>query len=384
MHELPFNDVYLNGTVRDQLNRKMSKSLGNGIDPLEVVQLFGADALRYTVIAASGIGNDVQLDNQNLAETFAPGRNFSNKIWNAGRFALMNLDEQVASPADVSSALELADRWILSRLNAATRDITKALDTFRFHEAAETLHRFFWSELADWYLELAKPRLRGDAGPESRRAAQATLAEALDVAFRLMHPLLPFISEALWRRLPLQRTGEPALIVARWPEPHSERDDPVAEQSMDALMELITSIRSVRTEYNVPPAREIPVQLSNPAAFLEPALRAEERAVKRLARVSELAVDGPAHGQAGAHIVLRGGTDLFIPLAGLVDVERERARLQGELERMDSQLRATEAKLNNEQFRARAPEQVVAHEVAKAESLRDQRTRLSEKLKALE
>ncbi|MGH7461346.1 MAG: valine--tRNA ligase, partial [Longimicrobiales bacterium] len=206
MGDLPFTDVYLNGTVRDQLGRKMSKSLGNGIDPLEVVQLFGADALRYTVIAASGIGNDVQLDNENLAETFAPGRNFSNKIWNAGRFALMNLDDQVPAPEDAGE-LELADRWILSRLNSATREITKALETFRFHEAAETLHRFFWSELADWYLELVKPRLRSDAGADSRRAAQATLAEALDVAFRLMHPLMPFISEALWRRLPLLRQG---------------------------------------------------------------------------------------------------------------------------------------------------------------------------------
>jgi valyl-tRNA synthetase len=384
---LPFTDVYLNGTVRDHLNRKMSKSLGNGIDPLEVVQRFGADALRYTVIAASGIGNDVMLDYQNLPETFAPGRNFSNKIWNAGRFALMNLDERVDTVAEVSESLELADRWILSRLNAATADVTRALGAFRFHDAAETVHRFFWSELADWYLELVKPRLREDAGPESRRAAQATLVEVLDVVFRLMHPLLPFITEALWRRLP-ERVNLPraeSLIVAPWPVPDAARTDDRAEQQLTELTDLVGAIRSVRTEYNVPPGKEIPVSLTNPSSALREALAAEERAVRRLARVSELGA-GPAAQTAdgaGAHVILRGGTDLFVPLAGLIDLDRERTRLGSELNRVETQLRATEAKLSSEQFVARAPAEIVANERMKAESLRDQRSRLLDKLNAL-
>ncbi|MGH7468427.1 MAG: valine--tRNA ligase [Longimicrobiales bacterium] len=387
MGELPFTDVYLNGTVRDHLGRKMSKSLGNGIDPLEVVQLFGADALRYTVISASGIGNDIMLDNQNLPEAFAPGRNFSNKIWNAGRFALMNLDERVPAMTEVKDSLELADRWILSRLNVAIRDMTRALETFRFHDAAETLHRFFWNELADWYLELLKPRFRGDAGPESQQAAQATLVQVLDSVLRVMHPLMPFISEALWRRLP-ERNGsgrDASLMIAPWPNADPGRDDPDAERNVSDLLELIGAIRSIRTEYNVPPGRELDVVLTAVDPSLKAALAHEQRAVQRLARVSSLVIaqEGSA-GRAGAHAVLRGGTDLFIPLAGLIDVDRERARLNTELERIAGQLRATEAKLANEQFVARAPEAVVMNERVKAESLRDQMVRLQEKLSALE
>jgi valyl-tRNA synthetase len=386
--ELPFTDVYLNGTVRDHLGRKMSKSLGNGIDPLEVVERFGADALRYTVIAASGIGNDVMLDYQNLPETFASGRNFSNKIWNAGRFALMNLEERVATVAEVKDSLELADRWILSRLNGATHDMTRALEAFRFHDAAETVHRFFWAELADWYLELLKPRLRGEAGEESRRAAQATLVEVLDGVLRLMHPLMPFISEALWRRLPERAIDQPApsLIVAEWPVPDAARTDEHAEQRLAELMELVGAIRSIRTEYDVPPGKEIPIRLINLSVPLQEALAAEERAVRRLARVSELqttpanqAADG-----AGAHVILRGGTDLFVPLAGLIDLERERTRLGSELKRVESQLRSAESKLASEQFVTRAPADVVANERAKADNLRDLKARLLDKLKALE
>jgi valyl-tRNA synthetase len=171
MGDLPFRDVYLNGTVRDHLKRKMSKSLGNGIDPIEVAEKFGADALRYTVISACGLGTDLQLDYQNLPETFAPGRNFSNKIWNATRFALLNLDDEVPAIAEVAPQLELADRWIMARFNQAARDLTRSLEAFRFQEAAETLHRFFWSELADWYLELVKPRFRPDAEPAARSCA---------------------------------------------------------------------------------------------------------------------------------------------------------------------------------------------------------------------
>ena len=383
--EVPFSNVYLNGIVRDHKGRKMSKSLNNGIDPLEVVRLFGADALRYTVIAGAGIGNDVLLDYENLPETFAPGRNFSNKIWNAGRFALMNLDDR--APALERVQTELADRWILARLNTATREVTDALEAFRFHEAAGTVHRFFWNELADWYLELVKPRFQLEPADASRLAAQATLVEVLDGVFRLMHPLMPFISEALWRRLP-ERDGvarEDSLMVAAWPAARSDREYQTEVQGMDALIELITAIRSIRSEYNVQPGKEIDVVLTNPSAALVNALGSEERAVKRMARVGTLTNtrgDAPAH--AGAHVVLRGGADLFIPLAGLIDVDKERERLEAEMERIESLLRSTELKLANEQFVSRAPEQVVANERSKLESLRDQHSRLQEKLKALD
>jgi valyl-tRNA synthetase len=383
MGEIPFTEVYLNGTVRDARGRKMSKSLGNGIDPLQVVDLYGADALRYTVIAAAGLGSDLMLNHENLDETFAPGRNFANKVWNAGRFALMNVQDANVQPLDeVKADLELADRWILSRMSVAVTSMTRSLEAFRFHEAAEVVYHFFWNELADWYLELVKPRFYEDSSAQSKAAAQATLVEVLDTVLRLMHPLVPFISEALWRKLP-RTTQEASLIVAAWPSPHPEREDRDAEAQMEALMELIGSIRNLRSEYAVAPAAQIPIRLTDVSAPLEAALAAEERAVRRLARVSEIARNGSQAGQGGAHAVLRSGGDVFVALADLIDVDKERDRLSKEVERVSSQLKGTEAKLNNEQFTGKAPEKVIQHEREKAASLQEQLTRLREKLEAL-
>jgi valyl-tRNA synthetase len=388
MGEVPFSDVYLNGTVRDAQGRKMSKSLGNGIDPLEVVELYGADALRYTVIAGSGLGTDVLLNHENLEETFSPGRNFANKVWNAGRFALMNLqDAQVVPVAQVDANLELADRWILSRLSNAVTNVTRSLETFRFQEAAETVYHFFWSEVADWYLELIKPRFFEGASAQSRAAAQATLVEVLDSVLRLMHPIMPFISDTLWRKLP-ETTGaarEESLVIAAWPGAYAERVNADAEAQMNALMELIGSVRNLRSEYSVPPATQITISLANASAALTAALNAEERAVRRLARVGaiERTETQTAEAQRGAHAVLRSGGELFVPLADLIDTGRERERLSKELERIEGMLRGTEAKLSNEQFVGKAPEQIIAREREKAESLREQVKALREKLEAL-
>jgi valyl-tRNA synthetase len=387
MGDAPFSDVYLTGTVRDMKGRKMSKSLGNGIDPMEVVQLYGADALRYTVISSVGFGTDVLMDHENLDSTFSVGRNFSNKIWNAARFALMNLgDEPVRRVGDVRADLEAADRWILSRLSQASADMTRHLEAFRFHEAAETGYHFFWGELADWYLELIKPRMQAGsrADEASREAAKATLVHVMDGAMRLLHPIMPFITEAIWRRLPLPAgmEREASLVVAAWPAPASV--DAEAEASMSALMELIGAVRTLRSEYNVPAASLVRIRLTNVGAALEAALRSEERAVRRLARVEEIGAGGAgSNGDLGAHAVLRGGTDLFLPLTGIIDVEQERQRLGRELERIASQLRGTEARLGSEQFTARAPAEIVAKEREKADSLRDQRDRLAAKLQGL-
>ena len=381
MGEVPFSDVYLTGTVRDLQHRKMSKSLGNGIDPLEVVELFGADALRYTVTSGQGLGTDLYMDPANLEETFAPGRNFANKIWNVGRFALLNMgDEAVTSPAELRDTLELADRWILSRLDAAAENVTKQLEAFRFHEAADAAYHFFWGDLADWYVELIKPRLREDADPASRAAARATLATALDGALRLLHPIMPFITEALWRRLPFEgRSGE-SLIIAEWPAYGDWRDDD-AEAQLSALIELIGTVRTLRNEYNVPVASPVEIHLTNVDGGLARALAGEARALERLARVS--AVRGQTNGGAGAHAVLRGGTELFVPLADLIDLDRERDRLGKELDRLETQLQATYTRLASESFTGRAPADVVQREREKAESFKDQRDRLSAKLAAL-
>jgi valyl-tRNA synthetase len=385
MDDAPFTDVYLTGTVRDMQNRKMSKSLGNGIDPLEVVRLYGADALRYTVVSAAGPGTDVQLDPNDLETSFAPGRNFANKLWNAARFALMNLQEdEVADLAEVEDALELSDRWILSRLSRATHEVTRQFEAFRFDEAAEAARSFFWNELADWYLELVKPRMQPDADARSRAAAQATLVAALDAVLRLLHPVMPFVTESLWRKLPARRgrDREASLIVAAWPERQADREDPVAEARMGALMELIGTVRMLRSEYNVPPGTSVRIRLGSVDAPLAAALDAEARALHRLARV-EVVERGNGAGHGGAHAVLRSGTELFIPLEGIIDLARERQRLGEEMARVEEQLRGTEAKLANERFVQRAPEQVVQYERDKVVSLRAQRERLAGKLQAL-
>jgi valyl-tRNA synthetase len=386
MGEAPFTDVYLTGTVRDTQGRKMSKSLGNGIDPIEVVEKYGADALRYTVISSVGFGTDVYMDPANLDASFSVGRNFANKIWNAGRFALLNIgEEEVATVEAVAADLELADRWIISRLSAATTDVTRNLESFRFHEAAESAYHFFWGELADWYLELIKPRMQEGGDERSRAAARATLVHVLDGSLRLLHPIMPFITEALWQRLPAPAgvRREESLVIGHWPT--STPADEEAEARMTALMELIGAVRTLRSEYNVPAASRVAVRLTNPSPALEAALSAETRAVERLARVESITTNGAvAGGSAGAHAVLRGGTDVFVPLAGVIDVEQERQRLTRELERIDGQVRSTEQRLASEQFTSRAPAEIVAREREKAESLRDQRARLAAKLEGLD
>jgi valyl-tRNA synthetase len=335
------------------------------------------------------LGTDLLLNHENLDESFAPGRNFANKVWNAGRFALMNVqDAEVQTIDAVRPHLELADRWILSRLSTAVRDMTRSLEAFRFQEAAEIVYQFFWSELADWYLELVKPRFFADADADSKAAAQATLVEVLDAVLRLLHPLMPFISDALWRKLPPVANTQRAdsLVIESWPEAHGERIDAEAEAQLNALMELIGAVRNLRSEYAVPPATEIRIRVSKAAPALAAALRAEERALRRMARVNAIddAGDGNTAAQGGAHAVLRSGGELFIPLAGLIDVGKERDRLSKELSRIEGQLRGTEAKLGNEQFVSKAKPEVIEREREKANSLRQQHDQLAEKLRAIE
>src|SRR5205814_4034155 len=248
MHAPPFAMVYLHGTVRDTLHRKMSKSLGNGIDPLDVVRLYGADALRWTLVAGSSLGADVILDPGDLETTFAPGRNFANKLWNIGRFILAQLPERV-QPLEALDAkrLLLADRWILSRAQGAIRDVTASLETFRLDEATKRCYEFVWGDLADWYVEAVKPRLSaGDAA-----AAHAVLAYCFDTALRLLHPVVPFITEELWQKLP-GRKADDLLAVAPWPSFRPELVDGELDLQFLRVQQVVEKIRSIRAEYNVP------------------------------------------------------------------------------------------------------------------------------------
>jgi valyl-tRNA synthetase len=372
--EPPFREVYLHGTVRDAQGRKMSKSLGNGIDPMEVVERYGADAMRFTLISSCAIGTDILLDHEDIEASFANGRNFANKVWNAGRFTLMSVgDDPLRSLDEVRDGLEPMDRWILSRLDATIASVTQGMERFRLHEVADTLYHFFWGEVADWYLELVKDRLRAPAGDPGREAARSTLVTVLDQVLRMLHPIMPFVTTELWDRLSWSEGPRPEdLIVAPWPETSDHRRDPEAEARIEALKEVVTVVRSLRKEYGVGEAERIDVHVNTQSPAVREGLEGRDHELERLARIGRLVLEAPDEGAVGAHAALRAGGEIFIPLEGVVDVARERERLSSEIERLEGQLAGTRRKLENSNFVERAPADVVQHERDKAASQEEQ------------
>ncbi len=388
MKQRPFSAVYLHGTARDTQHRRMSKSLGNGIDPLDVVRLFGADALRWTLIAGSSLGADVTLDPNDLETTFAPGRNFANKLWNIGRFVLGQLGDgggQGRTETELSALpLTLADRWILSRLQATIREVTTSFEQFRLDEGAKRCFEFVWKDLADWYVEAIKPRLSGPAGGDAPQAAHAVLAYCFDAALRLLHPVVPFITEELWQRLPGRAAAE-LLAVAAWPEPRTALEDRDAEARFERVQQVIEKIRAIRADYHIAPKTRLSATIRARGADQPDAFVRERDTIMRLAQLEQLAFDGQS-GQAnvvGAHATFGDGSEVFVALEGAIDVRQECRRLSTERERLDRQLTGLAAKLSNENFVARAPADVVARERDKEREWRFQRDVLDGKLKSL-
>jgi len=392
MGDAPFHTVYLHGTVRDTSHVKMSKSLGNGIDPLDVVRAYGADALRYTVIAGMGMGADPILDPRDLEKSFAPGRNFCTKLWNIGRFLITRVGDAPVRGLDQvdASALARADRWILGRLDAVIAECNAALGParpdagewqasqlrsgLRLSEYAESARHFVWSELADWYLESVKGRLAAEG--TDREVARAMLVHVFDAALRLLHPIVPFITEALWQRLPPREARDSALLcTAAWPRTATSGDD---GGEFERVREAVTALRALRAEYNVPPGRTVEAMIAggNDALYESEALL-----IGQLARAS-VRVGGAAPA-AAAHAVLPDGSDLALPLGGLVDLAQEGARIAGELAQLDRQLTALTARLENPGFTERAPAHVVDGERAKARDWSQRRDALRAKLAAL-
>ncbi|MCH2464947.1 MAG: valine--tRNA ligase [Gemmatimonadetes bacterium] len=383
--EPPFTEVYLHGTVRDMQGRKMSKSLGNGIDPLEVVNAYGADAMRFTIISQAAVGTDINLDHEDVEATFSNGRNFSNKIWNAGRFALLSLGNNPVHPVnEVKPDLALEDRWILARLGHATQAATRNLERYRLHEVAEGLYHFFWGELCDWYLELVKDRLNLDTNPKSREAARSTLVTVLDESLRLLHPIVPFVTAEIWSLLPWPEGSDRPedLIIAPWPDSGSSREDPMAENQMEALRELIVEVRRLRKEYGIPEGQRIGIHIWGGGTDLTDTVMSQSSALERLARVDRV-VPEPGAG-VGANAVLDRGGELFIPLEGVIDLDHERMRLRGEIERLRTQAALTANKLENQNFVAKAPEEVVTKERDKLSRFQERSAKLEEKLDALQ
>ncbi len=385
MGEIPFSTVYLHGTVRDTQHRKMSKSLGNGIDPLDVVDRYGADALRYVILSGMAVGTDVILDPADLESSFASGRNFANKLWNAGRFILSNLDGPArplagADPRAVRpEELTLADRWIIARCDATVIEATEAYERYRLNDAAAAVYRFLWSDLADWYIEQIKPRLYGDVA--GRDVAQAVAVQTFDTALRLLHPIMPFVTEALWQRIPGRRAGA-SIVQARWPRPDARAADPAALRDFALVQELVGAIRAIRAEYGVQPGQPVRAFVSGGGNGTRAALELEQGTIQRLAKLSAIGFVAPAE-TVGGHAVLSDGSSVFVPLGDAIDLGRECARLGGELSRLDSLIASQEAKLGNERFVSRAPAQVVENERQKLASWREQAGVLGEKRRLL-
>jgi len=382
MGDIPFHTVYLHGTVRDTQHRKMSKSLGNGIDPIEVVEKFGADALRYTVIAGMAVGTDVILDPDDLETSFAPGRNFANKVWNAGRFILTNLGDAPARPLaggarNVVRAPELglADRWIIARCDAMVREATTNYEKFRLNEAASAVYHFLWSDLADWYLEQAKPRLYGsEPGGD---VARAVISRTFEVALAVLHPIMPFVTETLWGRFP-GRAVKATLTRTPWPRPDARAAAPEAEHGFALVQELVGAIRQIRAEYGVEPGKAVNVRVSR----AHEAFRQEDGCIRRLAKVGSLSYGAPLP-EPGANAVLADGTSIYIALGDLVDVQKECERLGAEAARLAQLIAGQRTKLGNEQFVSRAPANVVQHERGKLAALEQQLAALTEKREQL-
>jgi valyl-tRNA synthetase len=396
LDKAPFHTVYLHGTVRDMQHRKMSKSLGNGIDPLDVVKLYGADALRWTMVAGLGLGVDVMLDPTDLEKSFAPGRNFCTKLWNIGRFLLSRVGTDPVAPLSQLDRDQLApaDRWILERLDQAIADCDAALGParpstlahwsdlergrgLRLSEYAEAARRFVWNELADWYLESIKPRLAAD-GTADREVARAVLAHAFDGALRLLHPVVPFITEELWQKLPQTPPGA-FLAQAAWPVAGGEYAGGGA--AFDLVRESVQAIRQVRAEYNVNPGAWVDAVLvaTNDAEAL---LGPQADTVGSLAR-AKVRVGAVNPGGAAAQVLLSGGIELVVPLAGMIDLDKEKQRLDTEIVQLDKQLTALQGRLSNDGFVAKAPAAVVETERAKAADWSSRLAQLRDKRAAL-
>ena len=367
----PFHTVFIHGLVRDDKGRKMSKSLGNGIDPLEMANQYGADALRFNLVTGNSPGNDMRF----YTERCEAMRNFANKIWNASRFLMMNL---TIDQCQLPDKLELEDKWILSKLNSVIPEITENMERYELGVAAQKVYDFIWDSYCDWYIELTKTRLQGE-DEDSKIRAQQVLCYVLTEILKLLHPFMPFITEEIWQALPHQ--GD-YLMLQQWPEHHANLDFPEEEKAMELIMDAIRAIRARRAEMNVPPSKKAQLTVST----LEQAVF--HRGIpflKRLAYASDVTVVEATQevDAQGMVTVATHAARLYLPLAELVDLDKERARIQKELDKNRKELDKLEAKLNNPGFVNKAPANVVEAERERAGKLRDLLVKLEESAVAL-
>lgn len=392
MGDIPFSHVYLHGVVRDETGRKMSKSLGNSPDPIEVMDKYGADALRFSIILITSQGQDAFYSEEKVQI----GRNFANKVWNASRLVLMGLAD--APDCDTSSApaedqLAIEDRWILSRLNSAIERVTSNLEKFLFNDAARAVYEFIWHEFCDWYLEIIKPRLysKEAAGPEaeSRRTAQAVVVHVLDAGLRLLHPFAPYITEEVWqhlrslcpeRGLPQPANAAESVMIANWPQVHDAYAQPEVESRMATLQDIIRAVRNIRAEMNVPERKPLAVTVSVADDEAQKTVADSSELLKRLAYIESLdtGIALPKPDSSAAEIV--GTIQVFVPLAGLIDLDVEREKTQKQIDDAEKQLKGIKGRLANSAFIEKAPGDVVDREREREEELTQRIAKLTEHL----
>ncbi|MCX7747672.1 MAG: valine--tRNA ligase [Clostridia bacterium] len=376
MGKEPFKHVFIHGIVRDAEGKKMSKSLGNGIDPLEIIDQYGTDSLRFALTVGISPGNDLRFSDKKVESS----RNFANKIWNASRFVLMNFDEGIDFTKVDENKFTVADKWILSRINSLSKEVTDNMEKFELGIALQKIYEFIWEEFCDWYIELVKPRLY-DKESESRLEAQYVLNYVLGASMKLLHPYMPFITEEIYMHLV---HGDASIMISKWPEYSDHYHFPAEEEKMQLIMGAIRDIRNIRSEMNVPPSRKAKVIFVASSANESNILNEGKPFFERLASASEVVVQGDKSGipsDAVASVI--PGAEIFIPLEDLIDIEKEIERLEKEKSSLEKELERVTSKLNNEGFVAKAPQKVIEEEQAKRVKYQDMYDKVLERLKSI-
>ncbi|EEW37320.1 valine--tRNA ligase [Granulicatella adiacens ATCC 49175] len=371
----PFKNVLIHGLIRDSQGRKMSKSLGNGVDPMEVIEQYGADALRWFLANGSAPGQDVRYSTDKMDAAW----NFINKIWNASRYALMNVGDLTADQVDITGEKTLADKWILTRLNQTIGKVTELFEKFEFGEAGRLLYRFIWDDFCDWYIEMSKETLAGD-DEAAKLTTRSILVYVLDNTLRLLHPIMPFVTEEIWQSVP--HVGE-SLVVATYPTVHPEQMDEKAAEEMEFLMDFIRSVRMVRNEMNTPLSKPINIiaKVSDTAHYT--VLKENESYIARFSNPEEFVYGEDVEAPSDAVTSVITGAEIYLPLAGLINIEDEIARLEKEAEKLQQEVDRVEKKLSNEKFVAKAPAAVVEAERAKGADYQAQREAVLERIATL-
>lgn len=372
----PFKDVLIHGLVRDAEGRKMSKSLGNGVDPMDVIDKYGADSLRYFLSTGSSPGQDLRFQWEKVESTW----NFINKIWNASRFVLMNLEGLSYDQIDLTGKKSVADEWILTRLNETIEQVTRHVDKYDFGEAARHLYNFIWDEFCDWYIEMAKLPLYGE-DEQAKLTTRSVLAYVLDNIMRMLHPFMPFVTEEIWQQLPNE--GE-SIVTASWPTVNETLSNKDASDQMKRLVAIIRSVRNIRAEVDTPLSKEIPIFIEANTEEIKQQLEANRHYLDRFCNPSTLTIDTSMEAPEKSMTAVVTGAEIYLPLEGLIDIDKEIARLEAELEKLNKEVERVDKKLSNQGFVSKAPAHVVEAEKEKQKDYMEKREKVKERIAELQ